>query len=103
MNYAISNLRNISGESIRYPCKRCKNKEFLDTDVVTMHLLQKDFTEKYLCMLICTQRTISSSQYHDRKDSWSTSSFINRHGVEMRPVTQKLLNGQKTFYLKRIG
>jgi hypothetical protein len=49
MNYALSNLRNISGDGIRYPCKRCKNKKFLDLDVVTMHLLQKGFMEKYLC------------------------------------------------------
>jgi hypothetical protein len=39
INYALSNLRNISGGDIRFPCKRCKNKKFFDTDVVTMHLL----------------------------------------------------------------
>jgi hypothetical protein len=48
INYAISNLRNISGGGIKYPCKRCKNKKFLDSDIVIMHLLQKGFMEKYL-------------------------------------------------------
>jgi len=39
INYTLSNSRNISGGGIRCPCKRCKNKKFLDLDVVTMHLL----------------------------------------------------------------
>ena len=43
INYVISNLRNINGGSIRCPCKRCKNKKFIDPDVVMMHLLQKMF------------------------------------------------------------
>ena len=28
INYALSNLRNISKQGIRCPCKRCKNKSF---------------------------------------------------------------------------
>ena len=48
INHALSNLRNISGCDIRCSCKRCKNKKFLDLDVGTMHLLQKEFMEKYL-------------------------------------------------------
>ena len=39
INYTISNPRNISGGGIRCPCIRCKNKKFLDSDVVTMYLL----------------------------------------------------------------
>jgi hypothetical protein len=39
INYALSNPRNFSGCSIRCPCKRCENKNLLDLDVVTMHLL----------------------------------------------------------------
>ena len=39
ISYALSNPRNISGGGIRCPCKRCKNKMFLDLDVITMHLL----------------------------------------------------------------
>ena len=30
INYTISNPRNINGDGIRCPCKRCKNKIFLD-------------------------------------------------------------------------
>jgi hypothetical protein len=30
INYALSNLRNISGGGIRCPCNRCENKNFLD-------------------------------------------------------------------------
>jgi hypothetical protein len=52
INYALFNLKNISGISIRYPCKRCKNKKFLNPDIVIMHLLQKKVHEKIL-MLIC--------------------------------------------------
>jgi len=49
INYTTSNPSNISGDGIRCPCKRCKNKKFLDLDVVTMHLLHKRSMEEYLC------------------------------------------------------
>jgi hypothetical protein len=39
INYALSNPSNINGGGIRYLCKRCKNKKFLDLDVVMMYLL----------------------------------------------------------------
>jgi hypothetical protein len=38
INYVLSNLKNISVDSIRCSCKRCK-KKFLNLNVVTMHLL----------------------------------------------------------------
>ena len=41
INYALFNPRNISESDIRCPCKRCKNKKFLDLNVVTMHFLYK--------------------------------------------------------------
>lgn len=41
INYTLCNLINISGGGIRCPYKRCKNKKFLDLDVVMMNLLQK--------------------------------------------------------------
>ena len=41
ITYALSNPKNISERDIRCSCKRCKNKNFLNPDVVTMHLLQK--------------------------------------------------------------
>jgi hypothetical protein len=46
-------IRNISEDDIRCACKRCKNKNYLDPDVVMMHLLyiyKKRFLEKYLCL-----------------------------------------------------
>ena len=39
INYALFNSRNINENNIRCPCTRCKNKKFLDSDIVTMHLL----------------------------------------------------------------
>jgi hypothetical protein len=39
INYALSNPRNINGGGIRCQFRRCENKNFLDLDVVTMHLL----------------------------------------------------------------
>jgi hypothetical protein len=41
INYTLSNPRNFSEDGIGCPCKRCKNKKFMDLDVVMMHLLQK--------------------------------------------------------------
>ena len=41
INYTLSNPKSISGGNIKCPYKMCKNKKFLDLDVVTMHLLQK--------------------------------------------------------------
>jgi len=51
IKYTLSNKKNISGCGIRCPCKRCKNKKFLDPDVVMMHLLQKMLMDKYLCWI----------------------------------------------------
>jgi len=69
INYALSNPRNISGGSIRCPCKMCKNKKFLDPDVVMIHLLQKKVHGE-IFMLVCTWRTICSPRDHDIKDGW---------------------------------
>jgi hypothetical protein len=38
INYALSNLKNISGEGIRCLCKKCKNKKFFDLVVATQFL-----------------------------------------------------------------
>ena len=46
INYVLSSPRNISGGNIRCISKMCKNKKFLDLDVVTINLLQKRFIEK---------------------------------------------------------
>jgi len=74
INYALSNSRNISRCDIRCPYMRCKNKKFIDPDVVTMHLLQKKVYGEIL-VLVCTCRTIYSLQDHGRKDSWVFFSF----------------------------
>jgi hypothetical protein len=39
INYALSNLRNISGDGIWCLCKRCKDNKFINVDVVMIHLL----------------------------------------------------------------
>jgi len=41
--------KNISEGSIGCPYKRCKYKKFLNPDVFTIHLLQKEFMKKHLC------------------------------------------------------
>jgi hypothetical protein len=56
INYALSNLKNISrGGIIIYPYKRCKNKKLFNVNVVTVHLLyiKKKVHEKIL-MLVYT-------------------------------------------------
>ena len=68
INYTLSNPRNFSEDGIGCPCKRCKNKKFMDLDVVMMHLLQKRIYEEIL-VLVCTRRTICSLCDHDTKDS----------------------------------
>ena len=67
INYAISNLRNVSESGIKCPCNRCKNKKFLDSDVVTMYLLQKKI-HRAIHVLVCTRINIYSSQDHSRND-----------------------------------
>jgi hypothetical protein len=51
INYALFNPKNISGDGIRCPCKRCINKKFIDLDV--MKHLRKKVHGKTL-MLVCT-------------------------------------------------
>ena len=48
INYALSNMKNINGDDIGCLCKRCKNKKFLDLNVITMHPLQTELIEKCL-------------------------------------------------------
>jgi hypothetical protein len=50
INYAISNPRNVSESGIKCPCKRCENKRYLDSDVVTMYLLQKKSSWSNTCV-----------------------------------------------------
>jgi hypothetical protein len=69
IDYTLSNSRNISEGDIKCLCKRCKNKKFLDLDVVTMHLLQKK-VHKEIHVLVCTRRTIYSLRDHSRKGGY---------------------------------
>ena len=48
INYALSNIKNINGDGIRCLYKRYKNKKNFNPNVITMHLLQKEFMEKIL-------------------------------------------------------
>jgi len=68
INYTLSKPRNISGGGIRCSCKMCKNKKFLDLDVVAI-LFYKRVYEK-IFVLVYTQRTICVLRDHCRKDGW---------------------------------
>jgi hypothetical protein len=54
INYATSIPINISGDGIRCPCKRCKNKKLFHLDVIMMHFLHKGFIED-TCVSMCTE------------------------------------------------
>ena len=80
-NYAISNPRNVSESGIKCPCKRCENKRYLDSDVVTMYLLQKKkFMEQYMCRYAHEEPYISHETIVEMMIG-STSSTSNVHGV----------------------
>jgi hypothetical protein len=80
INYALSNPRNISRGGIRCPCKKCKNKKFIDPDIVTMHFLQKRFMEKYLCWYAHEEPYVPHDTMVERMVG-STFSARNVHGV----------------------
>jgi len=63
IDYTLSNLKNIIGGGIRYPCKRCRNKRFLNPDSSIKRAHEIFF------VLVCTWRTLYSLQDHGRKDS----------------------------------
>ena len=48
INYALSNLRIICKGVLNVSCKRCKNKKFLNPDVVLMLLLEKKGSWRYI-------------------------------------------------------
>jgi len=48
INYTLSNPR-ILVETVLYVYKKCNNKNFLDPNIVMMHLLPQRFMERYLC------------------------------------------------------
>jgi hypothetical protein len=78
MHYLIQ--KNISGGGIRCRYNRYKNKKFLNPDVVTIHLLQKGFMEKYLSWLAHEESYVPYETMVERMIG-STSSSNNLHGV----------------------
>jgi hypothetical protein len=80
INYTLSNLRNISEMGIKCSCKRYKNKNFLDSYVVTIHLLQKGFMEKYLYWYAYGEPYVPHDTMVERMIG-STSTSSNVHGV----------------------
>jgi hypothetical protein len=70
----------MSGCGIRYSCKRCNNKKFLNSDVVIMHILQNRFTEKYLCWFAHGEPYVPYDILVERMVG-STSSSSNMRGV----------------------
>ena len=83
INYATSIPINISGSGIRCPCKRCKNKKFLDPDVVTIHLLHERCMEEYLCWYAHEEPFVPHETMVERMVG-STSSASNVHRVETK-------------------
>jgi len=43
INFILYNPKNFSGNEIRCPCAKCKNKKFYHKDLVMMHLLKKGY------------------------------------------------------------
>ena len=80
INYILFNPRNISGCNIRCPYKRCKNKKFIDPNIVTMNLLQKRFMERYLCQFVHGEPYVPHETMVE-KIVGLTSSFSNVHEV----------------------
>ena len=80
INFATSISRNFSGDGIKCPYRRCKNKKFLHPDVVTMHLLHKRFMEDYLCWYAHEKLFVHNESMIQRMVE-STSSASNVHGV----------------------
>jgi len=80
IKHTLSNSKNISGDSIRCTCKRCKNKKFLHLDVVTMYFLQKRFMNKYLCWFAHEELYVPYKTMLERVIK-STSSSNNMHRV----------------------
>jgi hypothetical protein len=60
--------------------KGVKIKKFLDSNVVTMHVLQKGFMKEYFCCSAHVQPFVSYKTMVDRMVG-STSSANNMHGV----------------------
>jgi len=80
INFTTFILRNFTDGGIRCPCRKCKNKNFLHQDVVTMHLLTKGFMEDYLCWYAHGELFVPNESMVERVVG-STSSAGNMHEV----------------------
>ena len=80
INFATSISRNFTGDGIKCPCRKCKNKKYLHPDVVMMHLLTKGFIEDYLCWYAHGELFVPNESMIERVVG-STSSVNNVHGV----------------------
>jgi hypothetical protein len=78
--YTLSNPKIISGGGIRYLCKSCKNKKFINLNVITMYLLQKGFLKKYLCLFTYGEPYVPYETMIERMVR-STYSSSNVYGV----------------------
>jgi hypothetical protein len=58
----------------------CKNKKFLDPDVVIIHVLHKGFLEEYMCWYAHEKPFVPHETMVERM-VWSTSSASNAYGV----------------------
>jgi len=79
--YTLSNLRKTSEDDIRCPCKRYKNKKFLNPYVVMIYFfIKKRFMERYMCWFAYEE---SHAPYETMIENMigSTSSSSNVHGV----------------------
>jgi len=81
INFATSIPRNFTDGGIRCPCKKCKNLKFLHQDVVTMHLLTKEFMKDYLCWYAHGELFVPNESMVERVVG-STSSASNMHEDE---------------------
>jgi hypothetical protein len=78
INFATSIPINFTRGGIRCPCRKCQNKKYLHSDVVTMHLLHKGFMENYQCWYAYREVFVSKRRMEERVVG-STSSASNVH------------------------
>jgi len=80
INFTTSIPRNLTGDGIRCPCRKCQNKKYLHPDVVMMHLLHKGFMKNYRCWYAHGEVFVRYKSIEERVVR-STSSASNVHEV----------------------
>ena len=79
INYVISNSRNTSRGCIKCPCKKYRNKMFINPDVFTMNI-QKNSMKEYLFWYAHGKEFVSQEIMVKRMVE-SNCSSTNMHGV----------------------